>query len=308
MADRYADCWRTVLMHCPMAGPFLAEYWVRQAYRKAATRVGWSWLRTEGQFIIETANTGTATTVRNSATVQGVTLTFAATDVGRQFKIAACFAYTIMSVNTGANTATLDQVWGSPSQTAIAATVLDAYVTCPADFQRFIVVLEPSIPIRIKTGWSQADLNKVDPWRASTGLPYALASQKIGVTSVDEGRVKYEVWPHQTVQRTLRYYYMTRPPILTDTDELPGLLADQGDLIVTGALGMAAEWPGTEGRRNPYFQVALAASKRLEFNEDLARIEVRDQEIFLTWWKTTDVSLLLGPGTGIDIRAYDTET
>ena len=52
------------------------------------------------------------------------------------------------------------------------------------------------------------------------------------------------------------------------------------------ALSSAAMWPGTEDRRNPYFNLSLADMHKKRADEACNRLEVEDEEIYMTWLET----------------------
>ncbi|MFH1107738.1 MAG: hypothetical protein V1790_00865 [Planctomycetota bacterium] len=288
-ADTFETAWRTVLMHCPLAGPFLAQQWVKDSYRRACASNTWSWLKTESAFLVSASRTGTVNVTWNSLTVAGVTMIFVAADVDRQFRVSG-IPYTITAVNVGANTATLDRVYGGNTVLATSGTVLDAYLVCPEDFGHFIAIVDPAQQIRINLYMSSDDLNACDPNRTNSGSPYAVIPQRLGTTTATDGRARYELWPYQTAQNHFPYVYQRLPEALTDSSSFEGPLARRSDILVSGALSQAAQWPGFEERKNLYFNATLALAKEKEFRTELARLEIADQNLYLTWWVETGYS------------------
>src|SRR6476659_6606570 len=84
--DTFGAAWRIVRLHCPLATPMLAQYWTKKAYTDICDEKAWSWLRAEGEFLLNAQKTGTCNVTRNSATVSGGTLSYAASDANRQFR------------------------------------------------------------------------------------------------------------------------------------------------------------------------------------------------------------------------------
>lgn len=269
----------------------LAQQWTKQAYFDLCRRRPWSWLLGQTQFIVNDATSGTCNVTRNSALVSGGTLTYPASDVDRQFRVGTSSpVYTIISVNPGVSY-TLDQVYANATAALTGAVVLDAYMLCPADFQRFIAVLDTVNNWQLHI-WMQSDeLNAWDAQRSSTGTPWALVSARLktqGTASLI-GRAQYELWPYALAARSYPVYYAKNPTALADDDPFLGVLATRGDIILAGALSYAAEWPGTVDQRNLYYNAGLSASKRSQFNDAADRLEVQDEEMYGTWLVATNV-------------------
>jgi hypothetical protein len=164
--------------------------------------------------------------------------------------------------------------------------VADLYATCPADFGHFIAVLDPQNQRRIRVFTTEVEINTADPGRFNTGDPWALANYRLSSLSGTSGRVQYEWWPYWAAGGFRRYpfYYFRRPQDPADDDLFLGPLRDRGDVILYGALAQAAEWPGTTEQRNPYFNLQLATRHRAHFEFEMGKLEVRDQELYLTWF------------------------
>lgn len=289
MADTVEKVWRRVLLHCPLATAFLAKSWVQTTYNRLCGRKQFSWLRGESQFLIDAQKSGTCTATYLSATLQGITLTFAATDVGRQWRNTSGPPYTLIAVDTVLNQATLDEPYGSPTSSS-NSTILDAYLTLPYDFGSFIAVLDPANGWQLRTDRTQDEINLWDAQRISTGTPWCVAARKLATgIAAQEGKVQYELWPYATTIHRYPYYYYKSPQTLLDTDVFQGALRDRTDVILTGALYEASLWPGPSAeKRNPYFSPQISGQMAAKFEEQASAIETRDEEIFMTWWETTN--------------------
>ena len=289
MTDTVENVWRRVLLHCPQATPFLAKNWVQTAYNRLCGRKAFSWLRGESQFLIDAQRQGTVTATYLSPTITGVTLVFATSDIGRQWRNTSGPPYTIIDVNTILNTATLDEPYGSPSTTS-NSTILDAYLTLPYDFGTFIAVLDPANGWQLRTDRTQDELNLWDSKRISTGTPWCIAARKLSTgIAAQQGRVQYELWPYCTSIHRYPYYYYKSPETLADGDYFKGALRERSDVILTGALAEAALWPGPSAeKRNPYFNMQIANTMAAKFEEQANAIEARDEEIYMTWLETTN--------------------
>jgi len=283
LADTYGRAWRMVRNHCQLATPFLAQFWTETAYRKFCDRRSWSFLRAEAEFLINDEKTGTCDLTRGSATVSGGTLVYAASDADRQFRAASDEpVYTIIAADGASYT--LDRVWGGSTGALVAAQVLDAYVTPPADFRRFIAVLDTTNNWQLHLWVTEEELNTWDAQRSSTGTSWALASRRLADAGTLAGRIQYELWPYPIAQNNYWYFYQKTPDeSIADDTALLGPLSTNVNLLVTLALAEAAEWPGTEDRRNPYFNLQLARAKRDMAEQEASRLEVLDEEIYSTW-------------------------
>src|SRR4051794_12811082 len=118
-----------------MAGAGLAREWTQWAYNELIrARNDWSHLRAQSAISVLASRSGTVTVTTGSANVIAGTLTFIATDVGRNLRVPGVSGnaiYTILAVALG--NATLDRPYAEPSG-SVTATVADIYVTMPADF------------------------------------------------------------------------------------------------------------------------------------------------------------------------------
>ena len=188
----------------------------------------------------------------------------------------------------------------------MSAKILDAYVSMPENFGAFIVVLDPQQQWNLAIWATDEELNRVDPARQATDAPQALVPRRLGSTTATSGRVQYELWPYAQSAYRYPYYYSRRPEDLADGDYFAGTLRHRTDIILDRALAEAAEWPGLEDRRNPYFNLGLADRKRKQAAEELAKLETRDEEIYLTWLNTLPLyaQSRLGPVDSNWIRSH----
>lgn len=273
-----------VRAHCPLATHFLAKFWTESAYRKFCDRRSWSFLRAEGEFLINDAKTGTCDLTRDSASVSGGTLAYAASDANRVFRGSANEPpYSIIAADGASYT--LDRVWGGATEAGAAAQVLDAYLTVPTDFRRFTAVLDTANNWQLHLWVTEEELNTWDAARTSTGTSWAIVNRRLAPSAGSlAGRIQYEIWPYPVSQNNYWYYYQKGPDeALTDDSALLGPLSTNVNLLVTLALAEAAEWPGLEDRRNPYFNLQLARMKRDMAEREASRLEVLDEEIYSTW-------------------------
>lgn len=302
----FGDCWRLVQLHADVPDAMLCRQWTQFAYNRFCERRGWSHLRAETNITVNDQKTGTATVVKGSTTVTGGTLTFAATDVGRQFRISSIPIYTIVAVDTsGATSATLERVYSEASETT-TFTILDAYTTMPADFHRFISILDPSNKWRLRFWVSQDLLNAWDPGRQSTSNPVLVASNAYSPVSGFENCPRYELYPYQTAFRTYPVWYYRKPENLTDTQSIIGPLSQSGpEVLLTGALYWCSMWPGTAAKKNPYFGLANAKMYLDMFEDQIGRLTVQDEELYFEAMPLTQFNYADFPWTASWLQSHE---
>lgn len=186
---------------------------------------------------------------------------------------------------------------------SLAYDGLTPYITMPADFGTFDIVVDASQQKKICTDQSLTELTCADPLHATTGPARAL----IPATPGPAGEVRYEVYPHGTAT-TFTGYYHRQGHRLTDGDVFGGVLADGAEVLVAGALAQAALWPGTGDRPNPYFNAGLAQTKTAEFKYGIQMLSLRDDEQVPTdlWdtWETASCGCSCGEAGG-EARSTD---
>lgn len=277
MAQTYGDVWRTVRLYVPAAPTFLVREWVNAAWKPLARLRHWAFLRGELRLTIAAARSLAAVTVtQGSATVTAAGL-FLAADAGRQFRVTSYPVYTIQTF-TDANTIVLDRAYGEDDATA-AATIFDGYAVLPADFESFRIIADPYNQRRLAWWITEDQLNVFDPTRqASDSGPRLLSAIFPSRATSTLGRPQYEYWPRPTAARSYPAHYNKLGSSLDDTTTFTGVLSEAADVLVTGALWQAAQWPGTGDRQNPYFDLALARAKKIEFYEGVQRLALRDDD------------------------------
>lgn len=278
----FADLWRGVLLRCPSASPFLAQQWVQYRFRNIVERRQWSWLIKNGQFIVSNAITsGTVNVTRGDAEVAGVGTTWDGSEVTKQFRPSYTYPiYTILDVNVGAQTLTLDEVYGGPTQSSLGYTIWQAYFTVPSDFHKFTTVVDPAFNWQLWLQIQQPEINMWDAQRSNQGTswvvsPYDYCNQKFA----DPPLPRYEFWPHTFINRVYPFLYESRPADLNDTGaSLPRYVS--GDVILEGALADAARWPGpSRDIVSPYFNLQLATHHEQRFLDQVYRMEIQDDEV-----------------------------
>lgn len=290
MADAFSDVWKTVKLHCPGAGVFLARDWCQRAWKDLCAQRDWSFLRAQLQIQIKASRSVTCTVTVGSTTVTSSTNSFLATDESRQFQTYFYPTYTIATY-VSAGQITLDQPYGVDTAgnapgtvlTNITGTVLDQYYVAPADFGHFLIIGDPYYQRRIAFWIDQDQLNILDPTRqASDTGPRLLASMTPSIYAGGQlpstlGQIRYEYWPRPTANRTYPAFYVKQPATLGESDVFSGVLINRAvSVLTTGALAQAAKWPGSPGDPNPYFNLALARQYQLDFKEEVQKVALLD--------------------------------
>lgn len=293
----FDSLYRQVLLRCPSASLFLAREWIDYAFRQLWDYKLWSWQRKQGQFIMDAAvSTGTVAVVRGSFTVTGTGTAWTTDLVNHQFRVGLNTPiYTIESVDAGAQTLDLTQVWGAPTSSGVNYSIYNAYVTPPSDFQNFIVIFDPRYNWALSLNVTQEDLDVWDAQRANIGnTSYVCASRDFDDVFNTPPLPRYELWPHQQSQVVYPFHYVSRPPDLSEAGaSLPRLI--RGDVLLEMALAQAARWPGaSKDSPNPYFNLALAMqhdTRALAMVAQMARTddEVFENEVTYTSLSTMDI-------------------
>lgn len=282
MADTLEQMWRQLRVFVPQLPPLLAQTFIRDRYRRVLERRPWAGLRGEGELLIDgPKNDGTVALTRGMNLVTGTGTSFASTDVGRQFQVAsgANTVYTITEVDVGLQTVTLDRVYANPTSTGVTYRIVDAYVTMPADFMRFIVVTDPRRGWKLRFWMTQEELSAVDPQRASIGQPWLLADRRFTTA----GLPSYELWPYASQQAGYPYLYVKRGSDLAAPESTP-IWPIRGDVLVRGALADCCRWPGTAQEPNLLFgRTDMLKLWEAEFEDQINELERQDEDIYTTW-------------------------
>lgn len=279
-AQTFYDLKMAMGLSVPNASIFLIERWVKNAFRELADRRQWSWQLIQGQIVWQDARDLTAVVTTFGSTTVTSTGSFLAADAGRNFRVGTYPIYTITTF-TDANTITLDRPYEGLTDGSGDAQILDAYATLPANFENFLMVLDP-VNQRLIPWWaSWEEMSLLDPVRAAAAsVPRLLGSAIPSTYQATLGRSVYEYYPKPTAHGALQYYAKALPISLADTDPIPGSLSARVDVLETHVLMQAARWPGTTDLKNPYFNLALARDLRVEFERGANQLDIRDDDLY----------------------------
>jgi len=285
-ANSFLEMSRSLRLYVPDLPITLAQQFIRDRYRRILRRRDWSGLRREAQFLLNAFKTaGTVSFTRGMTTAVGTGTAFASTDIGRQFKAGTGSpVYTIIAVNVGTQTLTLNMPIGVATNTTASYFIMDAYVIPPADFSRFLVVSNPIQGWRLHLAVTQGELNAMDPQRTFMGQPYAIVDRmyNIATTGSNNPVPQYEAWPYASTDQTLFYIYLIQGADLINDTDVP-VWPINSDAIVSGALADVVRWPGTTTNPNPYFtRPEYWKSYENEYEDKLIEVERRDEEIYLS--------------------------
>ncbi len=177
--DTFTTLWNRLLLRAPAVGPGLAQDLVRDSFQQLAERRTWSWRRGSSAFFPHIFyDAGTANTVFNSPYITGNGTAWDVSWVGSQFRggaIPSAFpTYTILAVLSPASIL-LDKPWAGASTNALQYQIFQCYFPVPSDFQSFESLTNPTNSFQIWTNLTQADLDRMDPQRVTSGVVYAAA-------------------------------------------------------------------------------------------------------------------------------------
>lgn len=276
MSESFEDVWRRATLELPVVPPLLIRAWTQEAYAKACEGWGWGFLRAEGALVTLAARDVTVGVVLGSATVTSAA-SFVSTDVGRQLRLGSSIpVYTIIAF-TNTSSITLDQPYSRDTAASTTAQILDAYTTLPADFKRFLIVLDTYNQRAIPFWYTADQLAVTDPTRRSSDTgPRALVARKYSPVAATLGQTQYEYWPYPTAAKSYPYLYIRKAGALTDTDPLPGMFAERSDVLRLYVLAKGAMWAGTSDLKNPSFNLAAAQSYKAEWEVEIQRLTLSD--------------------------------
>lgn len=223
--------------------------------------------------------TGSVTVTLGSTTVTGAGTAFTADMLYRQFMVDSITPiYTIVAVNVGTQTLTLDRVYGKVSAVGKSYEIGQYYVEVPDDFASWDIVRDIDNNWKLHTNFQQRQIDVWDTKRQVTGVPWIVAPAPDRITSTGAVVQRYEFWPRPSPgPKTYSCRYIRRPALLANASDRP-IRPFRGDVLRKGALAELAMWPGTQTDPNPYFNMGLHSTLSKEFDEGMKEIWKWDQE------------------------------
>ncbi len=279
----YEALWRRILVYAPECPIPLAQEFIQTAYSRATAYYPWSQLKVEAEFRIPTAySTGTANVTEGSVSVIGVGTTWTSAMVNRQFMTEGnAPIYTVASF-TDATHITLDRPYEKDTNPSVAYTISVVYVEVPSDFLRFDVVRDLSNNWKLRTNFTQGQLDIWDAKRAFAGTSWIVANAPPRLVSGGVPVVRYELWPRPLpASKTYAYRFIKRPPLLSAASDR-AFYPLRGDTIRKGAMSELAMWPGTASLKNSFYNLDQHRTLEQEFQLSLAEAWREDNEISQT--------------------------
>jgi hypothetical protein len=285
----FSDLYQELRGQIPALSIFLAQSFVRRAWRDIRRHRAWSFLVEEGVLQCPASlTTGTVSCTQFSDQVTPDAAAIAVLDVlglnpavtKRQFSLSAGAPIYNIKAYDGV-TLTLDRPYQETTVAGSAYRIFRCYYEPPAaDFVRFIDVRDIQNARTIKLGMSKEELDLSDPQRTNTGDPYQLVTYKADSA---QGPL-YELWPHPTSQKSYVCLYHRRGTDLQDDeDTLPSIIPES--LVIDRAMVYAYEWAAANAGREPTLQgvnwLALKADRMASYREELSKLIREDEEVFL---------------------------
>jgi hypothetical protein len=272
-----------------MAPISLVQSWVQDAYDELAGKGHWGWLKTETILAILAQRTVSTTFTNGSTAITSAAGFVVATDPGRQIRVGTAEIYTINTVSDTSN-AVLTAAWQGANG-AQSANIHTRYLTMPANFRSIYDLTDLSVQRPVAWWISRDRLDLWDPARTSSDTRFRVLASYFhsDVTSLVD-RVRYEAWPQPTAAGNYLLQYFKRSDTLADGDSFKGVLATKAEVIQDGALARAARWPGLEGRKNPYFNLALSDRLQSRFELAAQTLQIMDDDQYLESLQQIDLS------------------
>jgi hypothetical protein len=320
MSLTFAEAWNELKGDIGELSPFRAQRCVQRAWRDVRDARNWSFQQAEGVLVaVDPVTAGTAQVTQYSASVTGDAAAKAAWDLitfspsgvpitDRQFRLAGKPVYNIINYAPGPpGVLTLDRVYQEATETA-SYVVFRCYFTPPStDFKAWISVRNPSAGYRFRRRnlyRSKEEVDRRDPYRSSSGLPFWVVSYAATAADVPI----YELWPHPMFGQGYTVAYFRKGLDLAPTDTIPGVIPDE--LVMCRARFHAYSWAiANMGRFKELAEVNWYTLRSMEEKTYLALLQaakVQDQRIFVTTvFESEDEPSMIGPVSASWLQSHD---
>ena len=285
----YGQMIREVTNWNPSVDPMTAGRMINNRLRQIIDRRYWYATKVRGVASVPNIlTTGTCTVSKGSSTVTGIQTSWTKDLIGLQFRTSFTQAYqTIVNVDTLNQTLTLDTLYPGPDSTGGYQIAL-VYLTFGANVKRMKMAVNQLFGWAIEVNVPVEVINAKDVWRQTLGWATTFATRP----PTPDGQYQVEVWPSPYAEQTFPFEAYTQPPNLSkDSEAVQAWI--RPDVIVDGAIADALLF---RTKDNSYYDVqaaiTISASKQKMFEEEIARMELVDNDL-----DNQDVSWDFGGGS-----------
>jgi hypothetical protein len=311
----YLDYSSELVGTVPKFSFLLAQKAVNRALREIYESRHWGFLMSEQYLIVPDAvQTGSFAVTQYNNQVQANAAAIAALNnlnnpliTKRQFRAGQSGIYNITAYDNVNGLMTLDRPFLEATAAASSYLVFKCYYDAPmADFMRYIVALDQSIPRYFKLRWDRQFLDRKDPQRSTQSDPYVLASFKTDPTT---NVPIHEMWPQPTVKAAIFTLVQRRgTPLVNPTDAPPPAVSD--DLLMYRAKIKAYEWAMANVGRVPELRGVswqfLIQEADAQYRGLLKEAQRNDEENFQNLFiRPSDSECYMGPIDGKYLQSHD---
>ncbi len=282
----FDNMWRELAGTVPKLSPFLAQTYIRRAWRDICNERNWAFKQETFSVVCPPMiQVGTVTATLNTlqmqadATMQAAINAVVATNPnppieGRQIRTTGWNQmFTIESYSTATGLITLTQPYTGPSGAGQTYQLYKAYYTPPVEaFQKYRSIMDPNNAYAMtRMHVPRAALDRKDPTRSSQGLAYFQVDWGADNSAGGDGAPVSEFWPHPTSGQTFVCAVLTLgTALLQPTDVLPTPVPE--GLVISRALSRyAIPWGITNQGRFDELRTTNFASLLKMAREDYLR-------------------------------------
>lgn len=251
----------------PSVDPMTALRMINNVQRMIVDMRMWYGLKVRGQISVPNPySTGQVTVTNGSTTVAGIGTAWTPSLVGQQFRVSFQYPYqTITSVDSTAQTMTIDMPYAGPSQTS-GYMILEAYFAMEGNIKYIQWAINQLMGWPMICNVPVETLNAVDVWRSYLGWSTHFAVRP----PTPSGQYQIELWPSPFQQQVFPFEAYTQPPDMQQETDAPVAFI-RSDVLVSGAIAQALLY---RPKQNTYYDPATAlAVAREKKAECMAAIE-----------------------------------
>lgn len=280
--ETFAQIWNKVILYAPNLPVPLAQQMVKDTYISVLNAHEWSETMKETEMTLATEYATGSVTVTNGSTTVALATGTVTTDWNntRQLGVYSNQGYApfydIVSVNTTNNTMTLDRAYAGASSTAASYIVAQYFIELPSTFHVSLDVRDATRNWRLRRMYHQASyLDRIDARRQYAGTPILYVQAQARISS-GVSYPRFEFWPRIPSGTKLIWRYIDRVELVNGTDYPITMVSPK--VLVYGALALAAMWPGTAERPNPFFGIEQHREYNKLYEQYLQESILRDQD------------------------------